>query len=242
MIEYDRLIYLDVYRTGSTHVLRRLAEVMGKKPLRFHRHASVTKARPLAFIGRKLTVATVRNPWDWYVSLWAFGAGGNSAIRRYLAATFTEPEVNALYDANEPGLSFRRWLKLVHDPEILTRIMQEHLPQSGLAPMMGLYSYRFLRVATYHPRLMLRRPFVTSAATHLRRFRAFSEAVRTETLDNDLDRLFVRLDLPVKPRPVLQVNASARTLPGYRDYYDDETRDLVASRDGMFTTEFGYEF
>lgn len=242
MIEYDRLIYLDVYRTGSTHVLRRLAESMDKKPLRFHRHASVTKARPLVFLSRKRTFATVRNPWDWYVSLWAFGAGGNSAIRRYLAAALTESEVNALYDANDPGPSFRHWLKLLHDPGMLTRIMQEHLPQSGLAPLMGLYSYRFLRVTTYHPRLLLRRPFVTSASAHLRRFRAYSEAIRTETLDDDLDRLFASLGLPMNPRPAKPVNASARTLPGYRDYYDDETRGLVAARDEMFATEFGYEF
>jgi hypothetical protein len=242
MIEYDRFIYLDVYRTGSTHVLKRLADAVGGKPLRFHRHAAVTKARPLAFIGGKFTFATVRNPWDWYVSLWAFGAAGNSAIRRYLSAHLPEAEVAALYDGSMPARSFQRWLKLMHDPAVLDRIMQEHLPQSGLAPVMGLYSYRFLRVATLYPRLLLRKRFVSSAEGHLRRFKAYSEVVRTETLDAGLDRVLQKLRLAPGQSPPRLINASPRSLPDYRDYYDTASRNLVAARDRMFGDVFGYEF
>lgn len=244
MIEYDRFIYLDVYRTGSSHVIRRLSEVTAKKPIRFLRHASLTKGRPFAPLGRKLVFTTVRNPWDWYVSLWAFGAGGNSAIRRYLAAYFPEAEVARLYDESDPAPSFRRWLALLHDPAILNRIMQEHLPQSGLAPVMGLYSYRFLRVTTLYPRLLLRKRLVASACDHLRRFTAYHEVLRTETLDDDLDRLLARFELGMSAndRPGTPVNASGRALASYRDYYDDETIDLVASRDAMFTEVFGYRF
>lgn len=242
MIEYDRFIYLDVYRTGSTHVLKRLAAATGAKPIRFHRHAALTRGRRFGFASRKLCFATVRNPWDWYVSLWAFGVSGNSAIRRYLAGHYPLPYVAGLYDASEPAMAFRRWLTLMHDPAVLDTIMQEHLPQSGLAPVMGLYSYRFLRVTTLYPRLLLRQATASSAANHLSRFRAYSEVLRTETLDDDLDRLLAKLGLNVLERPTRPANASPRTLASYRDYYDDETMDLVARRDGLFSEVFGYQF
>ena len=58
--------------------------------------------------------------------------------------------------APNPAEAFRNWLLTMHDPAMLKRIMREHLPQSGLAPIVGLYTYRFLRVTTLYPRLLLR--------------------------------------------------------------------------------------
>ena len=37
-------------------------------------------------------------------------------------------------------------------------------------------------------------------------------------------------------------NTSNRTLSTYRDYYTDELRELVASRDRLVIELFGYEF
>ena len=37
-------------------------------------------------------------------------------------------------------------------------------------------------------------------------------------------------------------NVSKRTLETYRDYYTDELRDLVATRDRFFIDLFGYTF
>ena len=37
-------------------------------------------------------------------------------------------------------------------------------------------------------------------------------------------------------------NVSKRTLESYRDYYTEELRDLVATRDRFFIDLFGYKF
>lgn len=255
MIEYDRFIYLDVYRTGSTHVLKLLREMMGKKAVRFHRHSSLTRGRRLGTTGGKLVFTTVRNPWDWYVSLWSFGVQGNSAIRRYLAAHLPAAEVERLYDSTNPVESFRRWLEAINDASVLDRIMGEHLPQSGLASVMGLYSYRFLRVTTRYPRLLLRRRFIGSAEAasgHLRRFGAYTLALRTETLDQDLTRLASehgqRCGFPsdaeerIKAASFKPSNPSVRLLDGYREFYDGKTSALVEARDPLFAEVFGYRF
>ena len=160
MIEYDRFIYLDVYRTGSSHILALLPKITEANLVRTERHASITRAHPFSRGRGKLVFTSVRNPWDWYVSLWAYGADGKSAIRRYLAEHLGADEIARLYDRERPAQAFRVWLKTMHEPAILNRVMQEHLPQSGLAPIVGLYTYRFLRVTTVYPRLLLRWPLI----------------------------------------------------------------------------------
>lgn len=255
MVEYENFIYLDVYRTGSTHLIGLLDKITEEKRVRIHRHSSLTWGRPSGYSGGKIVFATVRNPWDWYVSLWAHGTAGKSAIRRFLAPHYSAQEIDAFYDREESAESFRRWLRAMHDPVILANIMQELLPQSGLAPIIGLYSYRFLRVTTRFPLLFLRRGIIRQpldAVTHLHRFRAFDEILRTETLTEDLMTFVKNHGGRCRFRPdaaeiILQaeqqhVNASPRRLSGYRNYFDAECSELVARRDCLFTEYFGYRF
>jgi hypothetical protein len=253
MIEYGSFIYLDVYRTGSSHVVSLLEAITAEKRLRLHRHASLTKGHPSGFSGGKRVFTTVRNPWDWYVSLWAYGADGKSAIRRYLTNQFDAKQVAALYGRDDPAAAFRRWLAVMHDPAVLQRVMQEHLPESRLAPVIGLYSYRFLRVTTLYPRLLLRRPVLRKpedAASHLWRFKAYHEVLRSETLSDDLIGFVERNRTCFRPDAAELIrraderprNASTRSLGSYRDYYDDASAALVETRDRLFGDVFGYRF
>ena len=253
MIEYDNFIFLDVYRTGSTHVASLLEQICPRPPLKLYRHASLTKGRPWGLTGGKKVFATVRNPWDWYVSLWAYGADGKSAIRRHLQPHTSKAGMAALYDKGDPKAAFSLWLNKMHDPTELNRVMREHLPQSGLASAVGLYTYRFLRVTTRYPRLMLRRPFIGSPAGAVRYHRlmkAYDTVLRNENLTDDLIGFVQRMPLSFKPGAIDIIraagsrpkNTSSRSLASYRDYYSAADAALVASRDRFFITEFGYSF
>jgi hypothetical protein len=253
MIEYDDFIYLDVYRTGSTHVIGLLEEICTGKPVRAFRHAALTKGRPWGLTGGKPVFATVRNPWDWYVSLWAIGSDGKSAIRKHLAPHLAAEELASLYDRADPRAAFSRWLARIHDAAFLDRVMKEHLPESGLASAVGLYTYRFLRVTTRYPRLLLRRPFVRDpdgAVRHHRRFKAYQTLLRNESLDDGLVAFVARHPRGFRPdaaeiiraASVRHANASSRSLVSYRDYYSAADRDLVAGRDRFFIDAFGYSF
>jgi hypothetical protein len=254
MIEYDTFIYLDVYRTGSTHVLSVLKQIAGQ-PLRINRHAPVTKAHPIRRTCGKFVFATVRNPWDWYVSLWAYGADGKSAIRRYLTEHLPADKVENLYDKQQPEMAFRRWLKFMHDPAMLDKVMTEYLPESGLAGVFGLYTYRFFRVTTLYPRLFLKRwriPSIESGIRYHRRHHAYQHILRSEVLDEDLIVMIgkyrslchfsANAEAVVRRMSRAPRNASTRSLAGYREYYDAEARELVARRDRFFLECFGYEF
>jgi len=109
--------------------------------------------------------------------------------------------------------------------------------------------------ASYSIRLLLRSPFIRSidgARRHHRLLKSYSAVLRNEQLSEDLIALIeanrgrcrfadnaaetiMRMDK--RPR-----NASGRDLPSHRDYYDDETRGLVAKRDRFFIDEFNYAF
>ncbi len=65
----DRLIYLELQKTGSKQIRRLLSSCIGGKQT--GKHNRMTELQP----GRMI-VDSIRNPWAWYVSLWAFGCLG----------------------------------------------------------------------------------------------------------------------------------------------------------------------
>ena len=94
MFVCENLIYLQLQKTGCSQVTRLLEETVGGEQRRKHGRLD----EPLS--GR-LLVGSIRNPWDWYVSLWAFGCSGRGAIRRRL----THPRRDKPWRAYVPGRS-----------------------------------------------------------------------------------------------------------------------------------------
>jgi hypothetical protein len=256
MIEYKNFIYLDVYKTGSTHINYLLKQITLEPEIRRNRHAPITKVHPFTRKGGKLVFATVRNPWDWYVSMWAYGHTKENPLYSHIKQAVSKKELNALYDTTQPTVSFPLWLKSIHDPAFLAKVLKGHrLPVSGLADFMGFYTYRFLRVTLPYPELLLRWPFVRSidgAVSLHRRLAMYDVLMKSETLDQEFADFVIqyRERCGFKPDAVDLVNAKAeehrntskRTLASYRYYYTDELRDLVAKRDRAMTELFGYQF
>jgi hypothetical protein len=250
MIAFETLVYLDVYKTGSSHVIALLRKVMDEPQVAFTRH------RDLHFRPRgKLVVATVRNPFDWYVSLWSSGTQGRSLILDYIRKGLGEAEAASLYDRADHRAAFRRWMNLIHDPARAVKFIEQRYPQSGLAPFMGLYTYRFLRVVTYNRNIFLRRWRIADEAAiapFLDRRKAYDRILTTENLEAGLIGLIEENPGHCRFKPGARAlieaaarsrrNASERVEADYRDYYDEETRNLVARRDRLFLDRFGYRF
>jgi len=71
MIVTDKLVFLQLQKTASTHIGRLLEQEFAGSE-RFGKHRPL----PRTFDpGSRLIVGSVRDPWDWYVSLWTFGCG-----------------------------------------------------------------------------------------------------------------------------------------------------------------------
>jgi|EndMetStandDraft_4_1072995.scaffolds.fasta_scaffold59317_3 hypothetical protein len=257
MIEYEKFIYLDMYKTGSTYIVQLLNKLVADKPVRSFRHAPLTKGRPFFWKRGKLAFATVRNPWDWYVSMWAYSIEQpNVLFFRDVRSVLGEEGSKKLFDPENPKESFALWLKSLNNPEFLRKVMVGHpYSRSSVNSFLGFYSYRFIRVTTPHPAFFLHRWYMWNmdrAIAHQKRWALYDRVFKSESLTDDFSEFVLenqeRCGFKSNAKGILKrlaptpKNTSNRTLNSYRDYYTDELRDLVAKRDRLLIELFGYEF
>jgi len=166
----NEIVYLQMQKSGSSHVTAVLRKYTKGKA--WEKHAQLTDYQ--AFKDR-LIVSSVRNPWDWYVSLWAYGCSGKGGLRKYLTSlpvselrhavrsgeigvslrsavrmasqAGRRPNWKRLYaDAADAG-NFRAWLKLMLGAEGQF-ISKEGYSASPIKAAAGFMTYRFLALTT----------------------------------------------------------------------------------------------
>lgn len=258
----DKLVYLELQKTACTTIggiLEALFEGEALPP----KHGTLPDPATT-----KLVVGSVRNPWDYYVSLWAFGCQGRGNFHRvvtrrdWAAARAALPAPHRLLtEATRPAgrwrrryaepntpEQFRSWLRLVHTPSAGRQFEPEY-GASAMRRFAGYATYRYCRLYAKDPR----RAFDAADMAELERVVAAGALpgamIRTEHLADDLVAA-VRaagydvgdaLERAIRERAsATKANASARG--PYTDYYDEATRDLVGRRDELVVTRHGYRF
>jgi hypothetical protein len=76
MIVNEKLIYLMMQKTGCSHIAKLILQTVGGE--RIGTHNKLTDYNTGKYI-----IGSIRNPWDWYVSLWAYGCRGKGRVRRF---------------------------------------------------------------------------------------------------------------------------------------------------------------
>jgi hypothetical protein len=74
MFVTNKLVFLETQKTGGTHIRRLLDKYTDGEPVGKHNRLTDEYVDRFVF-------GSIRNPWDWYVSLWAYGVSGRGAIR-----------------------------------------------------------------------------------------------------------------------------------------------------------------
>ena len=90
MLITDKIIYIELHKTGSSHTREIFLEMYGGGCKIAGKHASYDSV-PEDILGNfeeKLKIGNIRNPWDWYVSLWAFGCQQKGGIYNYLTSDY----------------------------------------------------------------------------------------------------------------------------------------------------------
>lgn len=221
MFVADRLIYLELHKTGCTHISRLLSECIPGEQV--GKHNRLDASVPGAYV-----VGSIRNPWDWYVSLWAYGCSrrgflycrvtrdlpslGVSAAPTHPAAPVVRPSAGRaphqwlrrgqrpvarwrhVYEDSMDPSRFRAWLKLMADRRRSADI-GEGYGQSSIHTMAGLLTYRYLRLYSRD----------LAAVTSPTRFRRLEElysfdaettllndVIRNEALEDDLLKVLTR--------------------------------------------------
>jgi len=170
MIVNHRLIYIQMQKTGCSYIEKILENLVGGKP-------QGPKHERLTFDpGERLVFGSVRNPWSWYVSLWAYGCRPAGNLRLRMTRPLPRGRSRArllLAEVPRRALSGKRpvppelrrdptlWNGLYGDVEDVDRFrrwlravleaptkdhLPENYPDSGLARFAGLMTYRFVRM------------------------------------------------------------------------------------------------
>ncbi len=93
-----RIIYLQTQKTGGTHIARLLEKYDGGRT-----HSKHQPLRDWAPNADKLILSSVRNPWEWYVSLWAYGCAGKGGLRTSLTCSRLRQSLRSWKAAKETG-------------------------------------------------------------------------------------------------------------------------------------------
>ena len=261
----DRLVFLELHKTGCSHIRNILSDALDGKVVGKHNLAA-----PDLFTEGRLFVGSVRNPWDWYVSLWGFGCDGKGGLRHRTApssglrglswrsttigATIRLPKHSnntkawqATYrDSNDP-IAFREWLHMMHD-EFYMQDIGEGYSNCALRHAAGLKTYRYLKLFSTKAgdRSRLNDLSTMSLIEAWDADQTFVGAfIRMETLEADIFRVLENLDVTfteerqsiIKTLPKANTSSRKRNLT---HYYDPDTVALVADSERLIINKFNY--
>ncbi|MCB1447678.1 MAG: hypothetical protein KDJ87_18315 [Rhizobiaceae bacterium] len=261
-----KLVYLQMQKTGSTHVTKVLKQnIKGKTR---ERHEQLEDYA--AFADRPI-ISSVRNPWDWYVSLWAFGCSGGGGFHKYLihnpwseirhAIRYRKagavvgslvrlvtrigrrPDWKALYSDARNEANFRIWLKLVLGAEGL-HIAKEGYAASPVRNVIGFMTFRFLALTTAYDKwngLGRKAGTYEELAAFADAHTVTSRILRMESLNEELLDLLTSVGKTISMEDLEAIGkTNASSHRKYDTYYDDETYRLVAERDRFIIERYGY--
>lgn len=264
MFVSDRFVFLELQKTGTTHIRGLLKEIVGGSLV--GKHNQVT---PELLDGSRVVLGSIRNPWDWYVSLWAFGCGRLGdlyavATRRrklrghgwrsdpvaalgHLAEEFRrDPEEwrRVYADPDDPD-AFRRWLFLVLD-----RLPYQAYDYgaASIGRHVGLMSYRYLHLyctpagggealATLHG--------YDAIAAFERTHNLVDHFIRNETLEDTFIEALEQSGWHLTDAQLQRIRGRQRlnTSSRRRDttyFYDAGAAALVQERERLLVDRFGY--
>lgn len=172
MFKCDEFIYVQIPKTACSHIARLLDQLFDGKMIGKHNAPTLEEV-----LSTPRLIASIRNPWDWYISLWAFGVQGRGALmerltkrnllnlskaifscslsHRYLIYALTR-DIKQWLDVytNEYDVkAFRRWLQLLHAPDNW-RALGEGYANTILPEMCGFMTYRYLYLCCSHLELL----------------------------------------------------------------------------------------
>jgi hypothetical protein len=222
MFVTDRLIYLQLQKTGCSHISNLLSKICSGQKI--GKHNNINNLPKELQESNKYIVGSIRNPWDWYVSLWAFGCDGKGGVYHHLALPknrrgklyrkFGSEPLSDTYkrlmglkdikkwrrvyrDSSDPQL-FREWLHMMFDSRSKIHI-GENYEKSSVSNLAGLLTYRYLKIFSKHLSSLYSTKF-----TNLEDIKQFDlqnnvldDIIYNENLEQDLRRVLANVGITI---------------------------------------------
>jgi|AMFO01.1.fsa_nt_gi hypothetical protein len=259
----DDLAFIELHKTGCTHIGKLLASLVCG--VQYGKHNPL--GPDIIQSGRNI-LGSIRNPWDWYVSLWAYGCDRKGFIYHLTTRPLAADEQGASLPAivrNRPpaqgrdlarkpekwkrcysdvhsASAFRDWLHMMNNADYWFDF-GEGYGDSSISAIAGLLTYRYIKLFCRD---------VDATITSVSGLKAYERQncfidyfIRTEYLENDFLAALKSCKISIsesQKRSVLSAErtniSTLRRVPAY--YYDEESIKLVREREGMITDKFSY--
>lgn len=270
MLITDRILYLDLHKTGCTHTSSILSEMFADSYTIIGKHNTYDTI-PKEVLGdfeEKLKIGNIRNPWDWYVSLWAFGCGNVGALHNRLTRnrftnfsiekvkhlikislrmeySWLKPEIwRELYSDSNNYKNFNKWLQLILSREKFE--IGEGYKIKKLSKFAGLLTYRYITLYTYRKQFENIDSLV--ALNQYDSNENFMDVIiKNESIHEDLAEFSKKINYNIDDLNNILKNHQKRTNKSsrdrdYRKYYKDESILLVEKHEKFIINKYGYQF
>jgi hypothetical protein len=266
MFVSDALVFLELQKTGCTHIAKLMSQVIPGKQIGKHNRPTkdlLNSQCPM--------VGSIRNPWDWYISLWAYGCGGNGTLYHSVALhwpvlvrllrnpvytismlphEFKKParRWRRTYQSPDQPQLFREWLHLMLDPARKYDLLEGYA-DTPISSYAGLLTYRYIFLFSRNAREMFTRPEAVQSLADLQAFdrqnNLLDHVIRNEALEDDLIQTLTACGVQLTDAQIQTIRQSGRTNASSRKrtldyYYDQETLELVRSREQFIIDKHGY--
>jgi hypothetical protein len=268
MFVSDRIVFVELQKTGCTHIRNLLKEFVGGELVERH-----IQADPRLFVDGRYFLGSVRDPWAWYVSLWAYGCDDQGdfhsnvttqgiRLRKrgwrihpyplFVEVLQSRPNWHAAQwrrtfrDVNDAG-AFREWLYMVHDPGHWADIGEGYW-RCGFNRFAGLMTYRYMKLFAckkggLHALWAVSTP--EQLAEYERTHGFIDHFIRNEHLESDLLAALRLMDVDVPAGAEAELKARPRTNTSSKKhgtlyYYDAQSERLVGDREKTIIDRFGY--
>ena len=163
----NSLAFVHLQKTGGTYISKELSK-LDRNLSKFPKHQKAN----YKLLGRPI-LGSVRDPWSYYVSLWAYGCLQKGGLHRrltkkyhlmqklmlfhtrkynkfnlFLSELYNELNRSAsfwieLYSDSKNTQNFRKWLKSIHNIKNY-KCLGKNYAASNVSKMVGLYTFRYL--------------------------------------------------------------------------------------------------
>jgi len=258
----NKIVYLELHKTGCSRVIELIKgfpQIEGAFTKKHDSFSDLTNNQKEIF-NSAVKIGNVRNPWDWYVSLWAYGCQKNGRLYNATAGLklkdilFSPGDLlrqrhewkKAYSDVQNPE-NFKLWLRLLFDNSPASRYNKESFHISGASAHIGLFSLRFMRL--YSKSFNSQLKILTSFSLFKDYFDNqlfIDHYIKNESLEEDfvLAMNSEGYNIDISSSQSLQkkerINYS-KHLP-YFEYYDADLKALVHEKEKLIIDKFNYQF
>ncbi len=267
----EKLLYIQLQKTASTHITKLLKELVGGNQQKKH-------SLPSLSTNADFVLGSIRNPWDWYVSLWSYGCKNKGGLYQRLThrtnllyrirllktspfsnyghflkgavSSFFKPKYKwkeVYTDANNPFL-FQSWLKMLLDPKRKYDLCELYA-ESKLCPNYGFLTYRYMNMFCKKREWLYlgkRNLSLEDIEFYNKKNNIVDYFIHIENLEDDFVKAITKagysLEPEVKNKILNKDKSNTSTRQSYIYYYDKQAVKLIEEKEAFIIKTHGYSF